>query len=193
MKRFKERLYNYETPPPDDAWSKIEQHLDGQQMIEIPGLRKRSKLLFYAITAAASLIIIFIGSQFFKGYDSADNRLSQNTSTQNLTEAHQDSIHQNQQILENIIKTPKKEKLLASHSINRKGTDKKYLTVAGPEGQPVKISPKVATLIISADNQYPPKPVWNEKIDEWQQIMLNNTSSSTPAGLMELVESASRK
>ena len=192
MKRFKERLYNYETPPPDDAWSKIEQHLDGQNVIEIRGLRKRSKLFFYAVTAAASLFIIFLGSQFFNGDNNADKQLAQ-TNTQNSTEAHQDSVHQNQKILENIIKTPKEGKLLASNTITNKGADKKYLTVAGPEGQPVKISPKVATLIISADNHYPPKPVWNEKIDEWQQIMLNNTSSSTPAGLMELVESASRK
>ena len=68
---------------------------------------------------------------------------------------------------------------------------KKYITIAGPEGQPVKISAKVATLILSADKEYPPKPVWNSKIDKWQQIMLSNTISPTSSGMMDMFQMVS--
>ena len=69
---------------------------------------------------------------------------------------------------------------------------KKYLTVANPEGQPVKISPKVATLIISADHGFPPKPVWNKKISKWQKIMLSSTVLPTSANLIDLVKLAAK-
>ena len=58
----------------------------------------------------------------------------------------------------------------------------------GPEGQPVKISTKAATLIVSADDEYPPKPVWNKKIEKWKQIMLSSTLSPTSTNLLEIVQ-----
>jgi len=63
--------------------------------------------------------------------------------------------------------------------------------VAGPEGQPVKISPKAATLIIAANNDFPPKPTWSKKVDKWQKIMLSSTISPTFAGIADLVVDAS--
>ena len=68
---------------------------------------------------------------------------------------------------------------------------KKYLTIAGPECEPVKISPKVATLIESTDNEYPPKPVWNKKIEKWQEIMLGSTLSPTSTNLLDVVQLSS--
>ena len=105
-----------------------------------------------------------------------------------LSQKIKDSINLNHHILETIINAPKSKKLLAYNSVRPMGLTKKYITIAGPEGQPVKISPKVATLIVSADNEYPPKPVWNKKIDKWQQIMLTSTLSPTSTNLMDMLQ-----
>ena len=69
--------------------------------------------------------------------------------------------------------------------------DLKYITISGPEGEPVKISPKVATLIISADGENPPKPVWNQKINKWQHIMLTNNITPTSGNLIDIIQKAS--
>ena len=82
---------------------------------------------------------------------------------------------------------PEEKKLLAFHSQKKTGQSKKYITIAGPEGQAVKISPKAATLILSADNDYPPNPVWNKKINKWKQIMLSNTMSPTSTSLVDIL------
>ena len=88
MQNFKEKLYNYEAEPPAEIWQNINAELDGSdtQIVSITGLRKRSKLVFYGITAAASLIIIFLISLIF------------NTSQKNLNTAR-DSANQSQNLL----------------------------------------------------------------------------------------------
>ena len=190
MQNFKNKLYNYETPPPGDLWSKISDELDDQKVVQLKGLRGKSKFIYYGVTAAAALLIILISNIFFnkssKDLNPADNMVK---SESYFSSSSADSINLNYQLLEKIINTPKDKKLLASNNV-AEGFSKKYLTIAGPQGQPVKISAKVATLILSADKEYPPKPVWNEKIDQWQQIMLSNTFSSTSAGLMEMMQMA---
>lgn len=195
MQNFKNKLYDYETSAPEGIWSKIEEQLDGEKVIQMPGIRRKSKLIFYGLTAAASLVIIFLGSLFFNR-SSEIKPIAGNTELKTgsqFYQANKDSINLNQEILERIINAPKDEKLLASNYIKNKESIKKYITIAGPEGQPVKISPKVATLIISADGQYPPKPVWNGQIDKWQQIMLTNTMSASSAGIMDLIQSEAGK
>lgn len=194
MQKFNDKLYNYEAPPPEVVWSKIVEVIDKEKVVQMPrGIRRKSKFLFYGLTAAASLVIIFVSSLFFK--KSAE--IMPNTNNKNsavfsqILQPNKDSINLNQQILEKIINAPKNEKLLASNYTRNKDHIKKYITIAGPEGQPVKISPKVATLIISADGQYPSKPVWDDKIDKWQQIMLTSTISASSADFMELVQSQS--
>ena len=188
MQNFKDKLYNYETPPPEDMWSKISGELDDQKVVQLKGLRGRSKFIYYGATAAAALIIIFISNLFFNK-NSEDPAIGSNT-TRNETyysSSTADSINQNYLLLEKIINTPKNQKLLAYNNV-QEGLSKKYITIEGPQGQPVKISAKVATLIVSADKEYPPKPVWNAKIDEWQKIMLSNTSATTSAGLMDMIQ-----
>lgn len=190
MQNFKNKLYNYETPPPEGIWSNIVEQLDEEKVIKMPGLRRRSKFLFYGLTAAASLIIIFMSSLFFnkpqETIPGAQNAVL--SVDMNLSQQTKDSINLNHQLLETIINSPKDKKLLASNNVKHEGLIKKYITIAGPEGQPVKISPKVATLIVSADNEYPPKPVWNKTIDKWQQIMLTSTLSSTSTNLMDIMQ-----
>src|SRR5574340_1162669 len=147
MEHFKNKLYNYETPPPEGVWQNIVNELDQQKVIKLPGLRRKSKFLFYALTAAASLIIIFTGTFFLnknketKSVADAPALKADNLGSQKI----KDSIALNHQILEKIINAPADQKLLASNFEKQKGQAKKYITVAGPEGQPVKISPKAAT------------------------------------------------
>lgn len=190
MQNFKNKLYNYETPPPGDMWSKISGELDDQKVVQLKGLRGRSKFIFYGATAAAALLIIFVSNIFFNK-NSKDPNSGENIvkSGSYFSSSSADSINLNYQLLEKIINTPKDEKLLAYNDV-AEGFSKKYITIEGPQGQPVKISAKVATLILSADKEYPPKPVWNEKIDEWQQIMLSNAFSPTSAGLMDMIQMA---
>jgi len=191
MQNFKNKLHDFEAHPPKETWAKISSELDNEKVIQLPGIRRRSRLLFYGLTAAASLLILLIVNVFNNSTTVPSNDKAAMVSSTQPAVNNNDSVNQNKQLLENIINTPASQKLLASNFQKNNGNQKKYITVAGPEGQPVKISPKVATLILSADNQYPPKPIWNEKIDEWQQIMLNNTTSASPAGLMDLMQSAS--
>ena len=194
MENFKEKLYHYQTTPPPDIWSKIETGLDDQKVIQLPGIRKKSTYLFYGITAAAAIIILLISGIFF----SKDDKTPTVASVQPITQVKStsptvttDSIIQNQEILESIINTKKNKNLIAAITPAREN-GKKYITIAGPEGQPVKISQKAATLIISADDEYPPKAKWDKQIDEWQQIMLDNMLSPTPTNLMDIMQKASQ-
>ena len=192
MQNFKEKLYNYEAEPPAEIWQNINAELDGSdtKIVSMTGLRKRSKLLFYGITAAASLVIIFLISIFFNTTQKNVNTVSNSANqTKNLLSKQiQDSLNLNDKILKEIINSSKDKNLTALNYENSSAKGKKYLTIAGPECEPVKISPKVATLIESADNEYPPKPVWNKKIEQWKQIMLNSTLSTTSTNLLDIVQ-----
>jgi len=195
MQNFKEKLYNYEAQPPAEVWQNIVAELEGSESktVSIERLRKRSKFIFYGITAAASLIVVFLISIFFntsqKNLNTASNGANQ---LQNLSSKQiQDSLNLNNKILKEIINSTKDKNLLALNYETSPGNGKKYLTIAGPECQPVKISPKVATLIESTDNEYPPKPVWNKKIEKWKQIMLSSTLSPTSTNLLDIVQLSS--
>lgn len=190
MQNFKNRLYNYEAKPPVEIWDKIATELErnNSKVLPMRGLRKRSKLFFYGLTAAASLIIIFISSLVFNksgentGFDSSLNKQQQdNVAIQN----DKDSVYLNNKTLKAIIQSSKDKNLLAKND-NPLLKTKKYITIEGPEGKPVKISSKAATLIVSADNEYPPKPVWSKKIEKWKQIMLSSTFSPTSASLLDI-------
>ena len=191
MESFKNKLYNYEAVPPQEMWSNISEHLQDEKVINLP-THKKSKTLYYFAIAAASLVIIFIGSLFFK--NSKQTNSSENLSSNNKTISPakmKDSIMLNQKILESIIHNPKEKEEIVSNDLPATKIPKKYITISGPEGQPVKISPKVATLIISADHEFPPKPTWSKKIDKWKKIMLSSTVSTSSAGLADLIQLAS--
>ncbi|MEO7961848.1 MAG: hypothetical protein ABIR19_09880 [Ginsengibacter sp.] len=187
MQNFQNKLYNYEANPPSDIWEKVSSELDSQESnLTIPVYRKKSRLLFYALTAAASLIIIFLSSLFFnrKANDVQIGSAATTIADSEFNSFPKDSL--NNRTLALIIK---KGRHNSSENINnQKNYFKKYLTVAGPDGQPVKISPKAAMLILSADNDYPPKPVWDKKINKWSEIMLSSTMSPTATNLLEIVQ-----
>lgn len=194
MQDFKNKLYNYETPPPEEIWDHIEDELNNEKVIKMHGYRK-NKFLFYGTTAAASIIIIFLGSVFLKknSHSVLSTKKSVEKESQLITLKIKDSMNLNQQILKSIINNPKERSEIISEHSNPDLVPTRYLTVAGPEGQPVKISPKVATLIISANNEYPPKPVWNEEIKKWQKIMLGITVSPTSSNFLSLMQLAANK
>ncbi len=194
MQNFKDKIYNYQSPPPDNIWGKIVADLDAgeQKVIQLPGLRKRSRFLFYGLTAAASLIIILISSLFFKKEVKNPDRQMVSSTPRNhdslMKQGTKDSL--NNITLESIIQSSKDKSLTTP---KKGGQQKKYITIAGPGGQPVKISSKVATLIVSADNDYPPRPVWDKKINRWKQIMLSSTLSPTATNLIDIVELSSMR
>ncbi len=59
MQNFKDKMLNYEAEPPKGTWDHIASELNegNQKVIQLPGLRKKSRFLFYGLTAAASLVI----------------------------------------------------------------------------------------------------------------------------------------
>ncbi len=192
MQNFKDKLLNYEAEPPKGAWDNIASELnDGnQKVIQLPGLRKRSRFLFYGLTAAASLVIIFLSSLFFEGGGRKNDEQVVSSVKKNYDSLAKtqtkDSL--NNVALEGIIRSNKTNTTLAQKP---NGEQKKYITILGPGGQPVKISSKVATLIVSADNDYPPKPVWDKKINKWKQLMLSSTLSPTATNLLDIAELSS--
>ncbi|MEP6626914.1 MAG: hypothetical protein ABJA32_02980 [Ginsengibacter sp.] len=198
MQNFKNKLYQYEAVPPDGIWSNIERELNkdsskNSKLVKLTPSTRRNRLLFYGFTAAASLVIIFVSGIFFKkDRDVKEVAAATVLQIENLvTQKVKDSMALNHQILERIINTaPEQKKVLASNLERHDGQAKKYLTIAGPEGQPVKISAKAAMLIVSADDEFPPKPIWNKKIDKWKQIMMSNTTSPTATSLVDILENA---
>lgn len=190
MQNFKNKLYNYETPPPEEIWQHINEELQNEKVVKIPG-HKRSKNFYYLAVAAASLVIIFIGSIFFKKNNNESNSSGFVINSKAISAEKKDSMVLNHKMLESIINSPKEKHEIVLNDFKDANLPKKYITVAGPEGQPVKISPKVATLIIAADNEFPPKPIWNKKVDKWQKIMLSSTISPTSAGLADLIQNVS--
>jgi hypothetical protein len=192
MQNFKDRLYNYEETPPAGIWDHISAELDNKSpgLIPVVRLRRRSKFIFYGLTAAAALIIIFISSVLFnKSTENINPGTSPSERTETIaSQKIKDSLNLNNKTLEAIIKASKDKNLLAKNYESPLLKAKKYITIAGPEGQPVKISPKVATLIESADNEYPPKPVWSKKIDKWKEIMLNTTISISSSSLLDIAQ-----
>ena len=189
MQTFKNKLYNYEASPPEGMWDKIKGELENEKTGKVKYLIRRSKFVVYTLSAAASLAIIFTGIYIFtKNKDARSVAEAPEVKIDKLlSQKAKDSIALNHQILETIINLPEEKKLLAFHDRSDAGQLKKYITIAGPEGEAVKISPKAATLILSADNDYPPKPVWNKKINKWKQIMLSNTMPPTSTSLVDIL------
>jgi hypothetical protein len=189
MQSFKNKLYNYEAPAPEEIWQHIAEEIHNEKVVGI-FTHKKSKRNFYFAVAAASIVIIFIGSFFFNN-KIKNNSTASVSSTPISPEQMKDSIVLNQKILESIIHNPKEKQEIVSNDLQATNIPKKYITISGPEGQPVKISPKVATLIVSADHEFPPKPVWSKKIEKWKKVMLSSTVSTTSAGLADLIQLAS--
>ena len=82
----------------------------------------------------------------------------------------------------------RKEDIKKTDTSDNKIIASRYITIEGPQGEPVKVSSKMATLIDSSDNKVPPKPSWNKKINEWREIMKGNTLAPTPGNFLDIIE-----
>jgi len=188
MKTVNDKLYNFEATPPAGAWDRISGELHKKRVVQM----KSRKKLVIAMAAAASIVsVILISLIFFNLGKKSSHQIAAHSIRSD--KPLNDTLRKNNEVLERIINAPDNKKLVASSQLSDLGFHKKYITISGPEGQPVKISPKVATLIVSADDEYPPKPVWDKKINKWQKIMLTNNVSANPTNLVEILEQVSNK
>ena len=80
---------------------------------------------------------------------------------------------------------PSNEKNIADNSA---AEEPRYITVEGLQGQPVRVSSKMASLMDSSNEKNPSKPVWNKKINEWREIMKGNTLAPTPGNFLDIIE-----
>ncbi len=186
MEKYNTRLYHFEAEPPAFIWGNISETLGEKNNIH--PIHRKGRVAVW-IAAAAAIVVILIAGIFYKTSEvKTHNDVS--AVIKPIPGSNQDSMAVNNSLLEKIINTPESQKLIAYNHLSLDGHAKKYITIAGPEGQPVKISSKVATLIISADGEYPPKPVWDKKIEKWKQIMLNSTLSATSTSLVDILQSS---
>lgn len=186
MENYNTRLYHFEEEPPSFVWENISDNLGENKNIRRMNKRGRGSVW---IAAAAACLVILIAGIFYKTNDNKSHN-TVSAVIKPVPSSHQDSMVVNNTLLEKIINTPESQKLIAYNHLSNDGHAKKYITIAGPEGQPVKISSKVATLILSADGEYPPKPVWDKKIEKWKQIMLTSTLSPTSTSLVDILQSS---
>lgn len=178
MERARKRLYDYSKQPPAFIWDQIQNELNKEE-VPVVRMSSRPKLIKYLFAAAAALLIIFVGKVFFSDRNPEKNSNVQLNAGVTDTKLINDSLQKNKQTLELIVQG--KENTIAA-------SPNKYLVISGPQGEPVKISKKAARLIVSLDGEYPPKPVWDKKIEEWKQVMLSNTATSSPTDLMSMLE-----
>ncbi len=186
MKTVQEKLYNYEQEPPAGLWDKINHQVASGKTIPINKVRRHTRIVAFS-TAAAAVIVILVISFVFT--NKSGNNQADSPTVAKTTSTPSDSVKENYQLLEAIIKAPENKKMVAIHNVEEKN-NLKYFTIEGPGGEPVKISPKVASLIVSADGEYPPKPVWDKKIDKWQHIMLTNSVAPTSTNLLDIIQRA---
>lgn len=216
MDNVKNRMYNYETTPPEGVWKAIAAELDRNEVKVIPMVKTRNNTFYYI--AAASVTIILFCLIFFT------NRSSKSANEQLVTSSSNDKTQSDTEVNNNVIMTvPIEEKtilknntdtdeLLAQNKLQKSGPNQKqnkevikktdstdnnlilsnttsrYITIEGPQGQPVKVSSKMATLIDSSETKVSSKPVWNKKINEWREIMKSNTLTPTPGNFLDIVE-----
>lgn len=190
MKTVKDKLYNFEQQPPEEIWDNINSGIDVRKVININANRKRTRIIALTSAAAAVIIIILISTIFNKKLSEGNLTAHQSEKENFSAISHDDSAEINYEALKTIIQSPQSKKLVAVEQVSN--TDNlKYITISGPGGEPVKISPKVATLIISADKENPPKPIWSREIGKWQKLMLFNNITPTSANLMTIIQKAS--
>jgi hypothetical protein len=214
MDESKNRMYNYEVTPPDGVWNAIVAELDREGAKVIPISRKKTNTSYYV--AAASVAVILLAVIFFKrspksaeeqfvispNKTKVDSGVNSNRTIISVPEeeklvAKQDKKDDHEDFVENKVQKsgpnpgenhkPIKKPDNARDNIVA-SNNSRYITIEGPQGQPVKVSSKMAMLIDSSDERVPPKPIWNKKINEWREIMKGNTLAPTPGNFLDIIE-----
>lgn len=206
MDDLKNKMYNYEVTPPEGVWEAIADELDRNEAKVIPLTRKWNNIFYYVAAAAVAILVFCL--IFFT------NRST--TSSDQLITSSGDKKPSDSTVNNNLITVPTEEKTIAKNNnesltknkIQKDRTDQKqtkdvtrnndstllatntsrYITIEGPQGQPVKISSKMALLIDSSETKVSTKPIWHKKISEWREIMKANTLAPTPGNFLDIVE-----
>lgn len=212
MDDLKNKMYNYETTPPEGVWESIVSELDRNEAKVIPLTKKKNNTFYYVAAASVALIIFCV--IFFANRDSSFPDEPLITST--TDKANGDTTHNNF-----IMTVPVEEKTMqkdntitndkstAQNKSQKGGLDDKqdkdvvndsdsnllasntttrYMVIEGPQGQPVKVSSKMAMLIDSSETKVATKPIWNKKINEWKEIMKGNTLAPTTGNFLDIIE-----
>ena len=206
MDDVKTKMYNYETPPPDGVWQSIAAELDRNEAKIIP-LTKKKNYTFYYIAAASVAVIIFClifftnrPSKSAEQYTTSSDKIQSDTilkSNALITVPREDKTSVKNNDLPTKHKMEKDNTNQKQNKEIKKENDdnnmtasntSRYITIEGPQGQPVKISSKMATLIDSSETKISSKPIWNKKINEWREIMKANTLAPTPGNFLDIVE-----
>lgn len=206
MDDVKNRMYNFEATPPEGVWNAIAAELNKHEAKIIPIAKKRNNTFYYLAAASVAVIIfciIFFTKRSSKSADeqfvSSPNKIHNDTVNSTLimtVPVEEKTTRKNKEELSVQNKAQK-----GSRNENRKNvkeydsTDNllasntpRYITIEGPQGQPVKISSKMASLIDSSETKISSKPIWHKKINEWREIMKVNTLSPTPGNFLDIVE-----
>jgi hypothetical protein len=198
MQNFKDKMFNYEVTPPPESWDIIV-----SKMAERTGnhltARKINKTFYYGMAAAAAVTII-IFSLIFSINNSHQKSNKDSVASSNLDHKPANNHRGNLLNTEDKITIPKdnsQDQILSNNTAVKDkskvinpaiaSTTKKYIMITGPQGKPVKISSKAATLIVSSDEQNPSKPVWNDKVNKWKDIMKDKILAPTTASFLDIV------
>ena len=168
MQDLKDKMYNYEVTPPSESWQIIATALDENKVDKSTSFKKRSKVFYLSLSAAAAISIFVVGLIFWQN----NNKELDYKITVPKTTSTNESIMEKESI---------------SSRDNKMEGDSKYITITGQQGECVKISSKAARLIVSADNQNPPKPVWSAKVNKWKDIMESNVFAPATANFLDIV------
>jgi len=166
MEGLRDKMYNYEVTPPPQSWQIIATSLDEEKTGSPTSLKKRSKFFYLSFSAAAAIAIFVFGLTFWK--NNSSNREADDKITVPKTSSNNSSSDKHNTALED-------------------ADSKKYIIITSPQGECVKISSKAAQLIVSADNQNPPKPVWSAKVNKWKDIMESNVFAPATANFLDIV------
>ncbi len=177
MDKLKERMYDYEVTPPEDVWKGITTELDkGSKIIPITKEKNTNNKLIYFLAAAACIAALIFSAVWFissrknetKEYSSVPVNTKQdpvfketNDVSEKITapkKVEKNTLGKNNtDLVKNM--APKKQPLKSQNSTPVTNVDaavietpNTYITIAGPEGQPVKVYSKMASLIESSDN-----------------------------------------
>jgi hypothetical protein len=199
MQNFKDKMYNYEVTPPTESWDVIVSRLASEKTVNQLTARRINKAFYYVIAVAATVTVIIFSLVF--SIDSSNQKSKKGSvSSSNLNHKPANNSPENLFNTDDKITIPKYKSEEPAFSNNKTlkdkskainsavaSTTKKYIMITGPQGKPVKISSKAATLIVSSDEQNPSKPVWNDKVNKWKDIMKDKILAPTTASFLDIV------
>lgn len=177
MDKLKNKLINYSVEPGEMAWENIRRALDdNKQEISSP-----KKITRYLVPLAAAVVVFILCALFFINKNESPGQVSETDSGENEKNTVAFSSPDTSLL-------SSKQNDQSSNIISTEKITNDYITIASVDGKPVKISSKAATLILSSDDQYPPKAVWSAKVNKWKTRMLSNPVTPTTSNFLDIAD-----